>query len=192
MTNRRTPGRIRHGGRYEAAQLYDALAHGQPPPTVLAPDFTGGPVHMDVPFTYSRYFAMDIAYQPGGMVAVGPPGVVAGAAIGHLIGSAVGYARAASLARPQWRGHQPARVAVTTTSTWCAVAGRWLCFDHHAVVDYQLSGDSCILTFEQTAPLRLDGPSAWCHAVLYAYLRHGPAWQTAPLLHPLRNAADGA
>lgn len=182
MTNRKTPKRTRHGGRHDAVQLYNALAHGQPLPTVLAPDFAGGPVHMDVPFTYSRYFAMDVRYQPGGLVAVGSPGVVAGAAIGHLIGSAVGYARAASLSRPQWRGHRVARVVVTATSTWCAVAGRWLCFDHHAVTNYQLSDDSCILTFDQTPPLRLDGPSAWCHAVLYAYLRHGPAWQNAPFL----------
>jgi hypothetical protein len=29
----------------------------------------------------------------------------------------------------------PARVVVTATSTWCAVAGRWLCFDHHAVIN---------------------------------------------------------
>jgi hypothetical protein len=45
------------------------------------------------------------------------------------------------------------------------------------------------LTFATTDPLRLYGPSAWCHAVLFAYLHDGPAWQNTPLLHPIRQAA---
>ena len=52
----------------------------------------------------------------------------------------------------------------------------------------QSADQSCILTFADIEPLRLHGPSVWCHAVLFAYLRYGPAWQTAPFLHPLRQA----
>lgn len=191
MTTRKAPTWLLHGGRYDAALLYTSLANGAAPPTVLAPDFAGGAVHMDVPFTYSRYFAMDVTYQPGGMLAIGSPGFVAGAAIGRLIGTSIGYARAASLSRKQWRGHRPARVVVTATSTWCDIGRHWLCFDHHAALDYQIVGEEgCAMTFADTVPLQLQGPSAWCHAVLYAYLRYGPGWQAAPFLHPICQAAQ--
>src|SRR5207248_8970727 len=132
----------------------------------------------------------DVTYQPGGMVAVGPPGFVAGAAVGRLIGAGIGYARAASLSRRQWRGHDLARVVVDTTATWCQVRGRWLRYDHAAVVSYQVADQSSVLTFETIDPLRLSGPSAWCHAVLFAYLRYGPGWQSAPLLHVIRQVTQ--
>jgi hypothetical protein len=180
-----------NGGWQQAVQLYQTLAAGQQPPTVYAPDLPGaGTVYMDVPFRFARWFGADVTYQPGGMVAVGSPGFVAGAAVGRLIGTSIGYARAASLSRRQWRGHDLARVVVDTTATWCQVRGRWLRYDHSAVAGYQMVGDqSCVLTFEAIDPLRLYGPSAWCHAVLFAYLRYGPAWQSAPFLHPVRQAA---
>jgi hypothetical protein len=121
----------RRGGWQQAVHLYAALASGQHPPVVYAPDLpNAGIVYMDVPFRYSRFFAVDVAYQPGAMLAVGPPGFVAGAAIGRLIGTSIGYARAASLSRRQWRGHHIARVVVSATTTWCQVGGRWLRFDH--------------------------------------------------------------
>jgi hypothetical protein len=187
----RTGRRAYRGGWQQAVQLYAALAHGQPLPTVLAPDFAGGAVYLDVPFTYARFFAMDVTYQPGGMVVIGSPGFVAGAAIGRLIGTSIGYARAASLSRRQWRGHQPARVVVTATSTWCQVGGRWICFDHRAVLDYQIDGgQACVMAFADTVSVRLYGPSAGCHAVLYAYLRHGPGFHAVPFLHPIRQAVQ--
>lgn len=180
-------------GWLEAVQLYAALAGGQQPQTVFAPDLriTDG-VYMDAQLRYSRYYAVNVTYQPGGLVAVGSPGFVAGAAIGRLIGTSIGYARAASLSRRHWRGHRPARVVVTATTTWCQVSGRWLAFDHTSVVDYQLVADNCcILTFPDVVPMRLHGPSAWGHAVLFAYLRYGPrAWQSAPFLHPVRQAVQ--
>lgn len=179
-------------GWQAAVQLYAALASGQPPQPVFAPDLpAAGTVYMDAPLSYSRFYAMDVTYQPGAMVAVGSPGLVAGAAIGRLIGSTIGYARAASLSTRRWRGHRFARVVVNASTTWCEVSGRWLRFDHNTVVEYRLDADqSCILTFANVVPLRLSGPSAWCHAVLYAYLRYGAAWQTAPFLQPIRQAAQ--
>ena len=182
----------RQGGWHQAVQLYAALAGGQQPPAVFAPDLpAAGTVYMDVPFSYSRFYGMDVTYEPGGMVAVGSPGFVAGAAVGRLIGTSIGYARAASLSRRQWRRHRPARVVVTATTTWCVLGGRWLRFDHDTVVEYRLGADqSCILTFPDVVPVRLHGPSAWCHAVLFAYLRYGAAWQSAPFLHPVRHAAQ--
>jgi hypothetical protein len=176
----------------QAVHLYASLAAGQPPPRVLAPDLPpGGGFFMDGPFRFSRYFGMDVAYEPGGMVAVGSPGFVAGAAIGRLIGTSIGCVRAASASRPQWRGHYLARVVMTDSATWCGVIGRWLCFDHASVVRYELGDQpASILRFAGLDPVRLLGPSAWCHAVLFAYLRFGGgAWQQAPFLHAIRQAA---
>jgi hypothetical protein len=178
------------GGWQQAVQLYQKLAAGQQPPAVYAPDLpAAGTVYMDVPFRFARWFGANVTYQPGGMVAVGPPGFVAGAAVGRLIGTSIGYAQAASLSRRQWRGHDLARVVVDATATWCQVRGRWLRYDHTAVVAYQVADQSSVLTFKAIDPLRLSGPSAWCHAVLFAYLRYGAAWQSAPFLHPVREAA---
>jgi hypothetical protein len=176
----------------QAVHLYASLASGQPPPQVVAADLPpGGGFYMDVPFRLSRYFSMDVTYEPGGMVAVGSPAVVAGAAIGRLIATSIGHMRAASASRPQWRGHHQARVVVTDSATWCGVVGRWLCFDHDSVGHYQLSDQpASILSFANLDPVRLLGSSAWCHAVLFAYLRYGAgAWQNAPFLYPIRQAA---
>ncbi|MEV7624661.1 hypothetical protein [Actinoplanes sp. NPDC089786] len=179
-----------NGGWQQAVQLYQALAGGQPPPAVYAPDLpAAGTVYLDVPFRFSRLFATDVTYRPGGMIAVGSPSFVAGAAFGRLIGTSIGYARAAGLSRRHWRGHDLARVVVDASATWCLVRGQWLRFDHHAVTGYQMTADqSCILTFATTDPLRLHGPSAWCHAVLFAYLRGRAAWQMAPYLQPVAQA----
>jgi hypothetical protein len=191
LEQRNSPS-ARAGGWWEALRLYAALASGAQPPPVYVPDLPPGDTfYMDVPFGYSRFYRMSVAYQPGGMVAVGSPGLVAGAAIGRLIGTSIGYARAASLSRRRWRGHRPSRVVVTSTATWCTVDGQWLRFDHDTVIDYRVTAEpACILAFADVVPMRLHGPSAWCHAVLFAYLRHGPgAWQAAPFLLPLRQAA---
>jgi hypothetical protein len=153
----RRPSPAPHGW-LEAVQLYAALANGQQPQTMFAPDLRiTDAVYMDAPLRYSRFYAVDVTYQPGGLVAVGSPGFV-----------------------------------VTATTTWCEVSGRWLAFDHTSVVEYRLGADqSCVLTFPDVVPVRLHGPSAWCHAVLFAYLRYGPwAWQSAPFLHPVRQAAQ--
>ncbi|WP_281901567.1 hypothetical protein [Phytohabitans aurantiacus] len=188
------PGaRLGERGWQEAVRLYTHLASGYQPPVVHAPDVgAGSAVYMDVPFNYARFYAADVAYRPGSMVAVGPPGFVAGAAIGRLIGTTIGYARAAGLSQRRWRGHRPARVVVTATTTWCKVSGRWLGFDHDRVMEYRIGVDqSCILAFRDVAPVRLHGPSAWCHAVLFAYLRYGPrSWQNAAFLRPVRLAAQ--
>jgi len=182
----------RLGGWQQAVQLYATLASGQKPPAVFAPDLMiADAVYMDVRFSYSRFYAMEVTYEPGVSFAVGSPALVASAAIGSLIGTTIGYARAASLSRQRWRDHRLARVVVTSTATWCQGGGWWLCFEHAAVEQYMLDANqSCILTFRDTDPLRLHGPSAWCHAVLFTYLRYGAgALQTAPFLYPLRQAA---
>jgi hypothetical protein len=191
-SRRRPPKQAQgNGGWQQAVQLFQTLAGGQQPPVVYTPDLpSAGTFYMDVPFRFSRWFGSDVTYHAGSMVAVGRPGFVAGVAVGRLIGTSIGYARAASLSRRQWRGHDLARVVVDTTATWCQVRGQWLRFDHAAVTGYQMTGDqSCVLMFATTDPLRLYGPSAWCHAVLFAYLHYGPAWQNAPLLQPIRQAA---
>ncbi len=180
------------GGWQQALHLYITLANGHQPPAIYAPDvLVADTVYMDIPLSYSRFYTMNVTYRPGGFFAYGSPGLVAGATIGHLIGTSIGHARAARLSGHQWREHHLARVVVTATTTWCVVDGRWLHFDHEAVMQYQLTADqSCVLTFSDTDPLRLHGPSVWCHAVLFAYLRYGAdSWQNAPFPIPLREAA---
>lgn len=173
-----------------AVSLYADLNAGRPAPNVIAPGFLGpGPVRLDMPFIYARYHGMDVTYQGGGVAAVGSPSFVAGAVAANLLANSIGRAHAAQLARTQWRGHRTARVVVTDTTTWCAVDGRWLAFDHHAVMEYYLDGSTCVLTFAGVEPLMLSGPPAACHAVLFAYLRHGAGWQGMPFLHQISAAA---
>ena len=186
-----TMAQDRLGGWQQAVQLYATLAGGPPPPRVVAPDLPAGGVYMDVPFRFARYFGTNAAYAPAGMFAVGSPGFVAGAVVGNAIGNTIGYARAAAARRPQWRGHNLARVLVTDSATWCGLQGRWLRYYHDGVVSYQLTDQpASIHGFTEIDPLRLFGPSAWCHAVLFAYLRDGAScWQNAPFLQPIRAAA---
>ncbi|MEV4755333.1 hypothetical protein AB0J86_09500 [Micromonospora sp. NPDC049559] len=177
-------------GWQEAIHLYQRLARGEGPPSVIAPGFLGpGAIHMDAPLLYSRFYGTTVTYGQSWTYAYGSPAVVTGALIGNVIGNSIAKTRAANLARPQWREFAYARVVVTPLTTWCCIDGRWLAFDHEAALEYVIDGPACILTFAGVEPLRLSGPSAWCHAVLYAYCRYGPSgWQQAPFLHPLREA----
>ncbi|MDM4719595.1 hypothetical protein QTQ03_08325 [Micromonospora sp. WMMA1363] len=178
-------------GWIEAIRLHQRLARGEPPPTVVALGFIGpGVVYLDAPFTYSRFYGTTVTYGQSSTFAVGSPMFVTGSVVGDMIGNSVARSRAASLAQPQWREFTYARVVVTPTTTWCSLGGRWLAFDHDAAMEYTIDGPNCVLTFAEVEPLRLSGPSAWHHAVMFAYARYGPAqWQDAPFLHPLREAA---
>ncbi|WP_433386865.1 hypothetical protein [Micromonospora sp. KLBMP9576] len=183
-----------HQGWIEAIHLYQRLAKGEPPPTVVAPGFIGpGAIYLDAPFTYSRFYGTTVSYEQGGTFVYGSPAVVTGAVVGNLIGGSIARSRAASLAQAQWREFAYVRVIVTSTTTWCCLSGRWLAFDHDVVLSYSIDGLNCILSFADVEPLRLSGPSIWCHAVMFAYARYGPSqWQQAPFLHPLREAVHGA
>ncbi|GIF38819.1 hypothetical protein [Actinoplanes xinjiangensis] len=173
-----------------AVNAYAALSRGLPPQQVLAGGFVSPePVYLDTVMGYARYYGMNVTFQPGFTVAFGSPAFVAGAAIGNLVGNSVGRSRAAAMARAQWREHRTTRVIVTATTTWCCVDGRWLRFDHAAVMEYYLEGATCVMTFPDTEPLMLIGPPAAVHAVLFAYLRGGPGWQYQPFLHQLAAAA---
>lgn len=178
----------RHGWE-TAVRLYTSLVTGHPPPSVLAPGFlTTEPVYLDAPFTYSRYYGMDVSFAPGRTFAFGSPAFVAGAVVGDMIGNSIGRARAAGMSRTQWREHRTVRVVVTRSTTWCCVDGRWLAFDHAAVMEYHLQGSACLLSFTDVEPLMLAGPSAACHAVTFAYLRGGD-WPRMSFLHPIAAAA---
>jgi hypothetical protein len=178
-------------GRQAAAELARWLDR-DPPPVVTAPGFLGpGPVHLDVAFSFARYRGMDVTYSRSSTFAYGSPTFVAGAMIGNMIGNGAARRRAEALARAQWREIGVARVVLTATTTWCAVDGRWIAFDHEAVMEYTVQGASCVLTFADSEPLRLTGPAAWCHAVLFAYARFGPqGWRDAAFLWPLLAAPD--
>jgi hypothetical protein len=180
-------------GWHTAVQLCTALAAGRPLPHVVAPGFLNTePVYLDVPFMYARFYGINVTFQPGASVAIGSPAFVAAAAIGDLIGNSAGRARAANLSRTQWREHRTVRVVVTASATWCCVDGRWLAFDHAAVMEYHLNGAACILGFAEVEPLMLAGPSAACHAVIFAYLSGGASWQQMPFLHAITAAASAS
>lgn len=181
---------LQHGWQ-QALHLYQRLARGEPPPTVIAPGFLGpGAVYLDAPLHYSRFYGTTVTYGQSWTYAYGSPAFVTGALVGNLIGNSIARTQAANLARPQWREFTFARVVVTPTTTWCCVNGQWLAFDHDAALEYVLDGPACILTFAGVEPLRLWGPSAWCYAIMYAYARYGPRrWQDAPFLHPIREVA---
>jgi hypothetical protein len=183
----------RQRGWREATDLYGWLAGGNPPPVVPAPPFLGAePVHLSTGFLFARFHSADVTYSTGSVLAVGSRAYVTGAMVGNLIGNVAARSRAANQARAQWRGNTAVSVVLTPTATWCRVEGRWLQFHHAGVVEYLVdtAGPACVLTFVDANPLRLTGPYAWCHAVLFAYFRHGPqAWRDAPYLRPLRDAA---
>lgn len=178
-------------GWIEAIHLYQQLTRGAPPPAVVAPGFIGpGAVYLDAPLTYSRFYGTTVTYGQSSTFAFGSTAVVAGALVGDLIGNSMARSRATKLAQPQWREFTYARVVVTPTTTWCSLDGRWLAFDHDAVLEYALDGPTCVLAFAEVEPLRLAGPSVWHHAIMFAYARYGPAqWHDAPFLRPIRDAA---
>ncbi|MFD6752284.1 hypothetical protein [Micromonospora gifhornensis] len=191
-TARRPQDAAGQQGWIEAIHLYQQLAAGEPPPVVYSPDFIGsGVVYLDAPFTYSRYYGTTVTYEQSSTFAYGRPAFVVGAVVGDLIGNSVARSRAASFAQPQWRDFAYARVILTPTTTWCCLGGLWLAFDHDVVMGYSVDGMNALLTFPDVEPLRLGGPSVWCHAVMFAYARFGPdQWQMAPFLHPVREAVE--
>jgi hypothetical protein len=184
---------VRRQAWEDAVRLYAALAGGQPPIPVPAPGFLGGgPVYLDAPLRYSRYYGVNVRYDGTTTFAVGSPGFVAGAVIGSALTNRAGRARAAQLSQTQWRDGRTVRVLVTDSSTWCRVDGRWQEFAHASVVEYTATAMACVLAFPDVEPLMLAGPSAWCHAVLFGYFRYGPErWQDSPFLAPMRRAAAG-
>ncbi|MEO3780681.1 hypothetical protein ABGB16_28490 [Micromonospora sp. B11E3] len=157
---------------------------------MIAPGFLDpGPVYLDAPFHYARFYGTTATYGQSWTYAYGSPAFVTGAVVGNLVGNGIARARAENLAQAQWREFAYARVVVTPTTTWCCVDGRWLPFAHDAALEFVIDGPSCVLSFADVEPLRMSGPSAWCYAVMYAYARYGPRrWQEAPFLHPLREA----
>ncbi|MFS8480237.1 MAG: hypothetical protein FWJ93_15000 [Micromonosporaceae bacterium] len=178
---------------WEAAlSLYRGLVAGRPLRPVMAPGFLADEtVFMDASLMYSRFYGMNVTYQQSSTFAVGAPSFVIGAMLGNALGNSVAASRAASMARAQWREHRQTRVVVTKSATWCNVDGTWRVFYHHAVLGYVMDGPSSVLTFADIEPLRLAGPSAWCHAVLFTYLRYGAAGlRDAPFLQPVRAAAS--
>ncbi|MGC4851815.1 hypothetical protein ACLQ24_00095 [Micromonospora sp. DT4] len=128
-----------------------------------------------------------VTYTQTSALAFGSAAFVTGALIANAVGNLSAKSRAERLARPQWREHQLARVVLTPTKTWCYASGRWLSFDHAAVMEYHLDHHGVVLLFADSEPLRLTGPAAWVHAVLFAYFRFGAqALATATFLLPIR------
>ncbi|MEV0392167.1 hypothetical protein [Polymorphospora rubra] len=177
-------------GRDAGPRILAHLARGGQPTTVHAPGFlTVEAVYLDVLLRYARHYGVSVTYTQTSAVAFGSAGFVAGAMLANAIGNSSAKYRAERIARAQWREHQVARVVLTPTATWCNVSGLWLRFDHAAVMEYHLDNFGAALIFADCEPLRLNGPPAWAHAVLFGYFRFGaPALATLPFLSPIRAA----
>ncbi|MCI4066103.1 hypothetical protein MRQ36_27570 [Micromonospora sp. R77] len=175
-------------GRDAARRTLEFLSLGGQPGAVPAPGFlTEESVHLDARLHYARHYGSEVTYTQTSAMAFGSVAFVTGALVANAIGNSSARSRAERLARPQWREHQVTRVVLTPTRTWCYSFGRWLSFDHAAVMGYHLESQGVVLLFADTEPLRLTGPAAWLHAVLFAYFRFGAsALPTAPFLLPIR------
>ncbi|GAA2183490.1 hypothetical protein [Micromonospora lupini] len=175
-------------GRDAAHRILDFLSLGGRPGPILAPGFlTEEPVYLDARLNYARHYGSMVTYSHTSAMAFGSAGFVAGALLANAIGNSSAKSRAERLARPQWREQQLTRVVLTPTRTWCYASGQWLSFDHAAVMEYHLDHQSVVLIFANSEPLRLSGPAAWAHAVLFAYFRLGAqSLATAPFLMPIR------
>ncbi|PSK66701.1 hypothetical protein B0E53_01342 [Micromonospora sp. MH33] len=175
-------------GRDAARRTLEFLALGGQPGSVPTPGFlTEEPVHLDARLHYARHYGTTVTYQQTSALAFGSAAFVTGALLANAVGNSSARSRAERLARPQWREHQPTRMVLTPTRTWCHSFGRWLSFDHAAVREYHLDAHGVVLLFADSEPLRLTGPAAWLHAVLFAYFRFGAqALTTATFLLPIR------
>ncbi|MEV4481689.1 hypothetical protein [Micromonospora coxensis] len=181
-------------GRDAARRTLEFLAQGGLPGAVPAPGFlTGEPVFLDARLHYARHYGTEVSYQQTSTVAFGSPAFVTGALLANAIGNSNARSRAVRMASPQWRDHEFTRVVLTPSRTWCYSFGRWLSFDHTAVMEYHLDPHGVVLLFADTEPLRLTGPAAWLHAVFFAYFRFGaPALTTATFLLPIGAAQSPA
>ncbi|MFY1618762.1 hypothetical protein [Micromonospora sp. WMMD736] len=181
-------------GRDAARRTLEFLALGGQPGPVSTPGFLiEEPVHLDAQLHYARHYSTTVTYQQTSALAFGSAAFVTGALLANAVGNSSVRSRAERLARPQWREHQLTRVVLTPTRTWCHSSGRWLSFDHAAVMEYHLDAHGVVLLFADSEPLRLTGPAAWLHAVLFAYFRFGaPALTTATFLMPVRAGHSGS
>jgi hypothetical protein len=181
-------------GWQAAIQLYLHLsAGGAPQPVRSSVMLADGPVYLDTGFQYARFYGQTVEYTSRSTFAFGSPLFVATAMLAGAAANAADRRRAEILAAPQWREHSVVRTVLTQRSTWCSVQGRWLSFEHDAIVEYGVdpAAAACLFTFFSSEPLRLQGPPAWYHAVLLAYLKLGPRnWRQAVFLDPLRVAAQ--
>ncbi|MET7706025.1 hypothetical protein [Micromonospora sp. NPDC005413] len=130
-------------------------------------------MNLDARLHFARHYGSMVTYNQTSAVAFGSAGFVAGALVANAISNSSARSRAKRLARPQWREQQLTRVVLTPTRTWCYASGQWLSFDHAAVMEYHLDHQGVVLNFANSEPLRLSGPAAWAHAVLFAYFRFG-------------------
>jgi len=172
--------------------VYRHLLAGGSLPGIRSPDFLGSNVvHLDTQMRYARYYAIPVYRQRGWTLAYGPPACVLTTILIRVLVHLVAMCTVWVRARPRWRDRRTSRVIVTDRSTWCRVgSGRWLEFVHQAVVNYEVDGSDIVMTFADAEPLRLTGPSAWLHAVIFARLRLGPQrWRNVPWLYPLQIAA---
>ncbi|WP_052503942.1 hypothetical protein [Micromonospora haikouensis] len=174
-------------GRDAARRTLEFLAQGGQLGAVPAPGFlTDEPVHLDARLHYARHYGTTVTYQQTSALAFGSAAFVTGALLANAVGNSNARSRAARLASPQWRDHELTRVVLTPTRTWCYSFGRWLSFEHTAVMEYHLDPHGVVLLFADTEPLRLTGPAAWLHAVLFAYFRFGAsALTTVNFLLPI-------
>ncbi|GAA3879154.1 hypothetical protein GCM10022243_49820 [Saccharothrix violaceirubra] len=173
-----------------AVYLYRHLAAGGVPEPVACPLVLGQDevAYADLAIGYARYYSMTVEYQQSSGFFFGSPLFVAAGLAANAIGNANARNRAAAQSAPQWREHCVARTVVTNQRTMCQIQGQWLSFWHGGVVEF--TGDPaagwCAMTFGDSEPLMLTGPTAPWLTVLLSYFVHGAQrFPQLPHLHRL-------
>ncbi len=179
-----------------ATHLYRHLTSGGLPqpvftPVRLAPGETS---FCDVSVQYSRFYGMNVSYQTNSGFFFGSPLFIAAGLAANAVGNSIAKSRAEQRSAPQWREHSPSRTVVTETRTLCFAAGRWLSFDHDAVVEFTADPlrAACFLNFAEAEPLCLAGFSAPWLTVLLAHRLYGADRMVQlPYLHPFATSPIG-
>ncbi|WP_017540123.1 hypothetical protein [Nocardiopsis halophila] len=133
--------------------------------------------HAEVVADYSRFYAMDVAYQQSNGLYFGSPLFVAAGLTAQAIGNASARSRAQAMAAPQWREFQRVTVYVTSRRLLALIDGtRWLSWWHagNMQVNPVLDQWALVQLFNDTEPLRWQGPAVPWLSVAVSYLAHGP------------------
>ncbi|WP_126464183.1 hypothetical protein [Propionibacterium australiense] len=148
---------------------------------------------------YSRFYGQDVTYYESSSFFFGSPLFVAVGLGATALGNQARRNAALRQAAAQWREAQITRCLVTDQRVLIHHPhGQWLSFWFGGVVGVYpaLNEDTLILEFNDTSPLRLQGPASLIASVSVIWATHGVGGLLQhPALEPLRGPAgsiDGA
>lgn len=180
-------------GRVQAGWLAHRLVAGQPPPTVpgaAAPN--GEAIWLHSTCDLFSWGVVNVVPQQRPVAAFGSLFVMAAVTLAEVADRRE-RRRAEAMSGPQWRSHGRVQMLVSASATWLLSGGQWRSWPHTSVSSYELVDGGCTMSFTgEYAPLRLEGPAVYPHAVLLAYAQYGPdtTFLRAPYLLPLQHGAS--